>query len=258
MPSVGDGLEATFVDPPAASAPPLPEAPPPEPPAETFFEGASMLPEEPEAESEPEPDPEPDVAPIPLVDVSEPMVLEGPAYIAAENAAERSEREPPPPTPAVEPSEAAPEGEQVFDVSEDEPPTAPDAPFVQGPLEGAPEPESNASAPGPADDVAISQSPVVDEIETPTMAELYASQGHFDRAVAVYRNLLARNPNETQYRDRIEELKMLANAAALPETAVPRALSPEAVGDGLTDESRTKTIGVLSSWLEAIRKSREA
>ncbi len=257
-PGSGDGLEATFVDPPAASAPPLPEAPPPEPPTETFFEGASMLPKEPEAESEPEPDPEPDVAPIPLVDVSEPMVLEGSAYIAAENAAERSEREPPPPTPAVEPSEAAPEGEQVFDVSEDEPPTAPDAPFVQGPLEGAPEPESNASAPGPADDVAISQSPVVDEIETPTMAELYASQGHFDRAVAVYRNLLARNPNETQYRDRIEELKMLANAAALPETAVPRALSPEAVGDGLTDESRTKTIGVLSSWLEAIRKSREA
>jgi thioredoxin-like negative regulator of GroEL len=98
----------------------------------------------------------------------------------------------------------------------------------------------------------------VDEIETATMAELYASQGHFDRAVAVYRNLLARNPNETQYRDRIEELEMLANAAALPETAVPRALSLEAVGDGLTDESRTKTIGVLSSWLEAIRKSREA
>jgi len=216
-----------------------------------------MLPEEPESESEPEPEPEPDLAPIPLVDVSEPMVLEGPAYIAAENAAERSERETPL-TPAVESSEAGPEGEQVFEVARDDPPSAPEPAFVEGPLVAAPEPESKASVPGPADDVAIPQSPVADEIETPTMAELYASQGHFDRAVAVYRNLLARNPNETQYRERIEELEMLANAAALPQTPVPSAPSPEAAGDGLTDESRTKTIGVLSDWLDAIRGSREA
>ena len=248
-PASGDGLEATFVNPPAASAPPDPEPPAPELPAETFSEGGPMLPEE--------PDPEPDLAPIPLVDVSEPMVLEGPAYIAAENAAERSERETPL-TPAVESSEAGPEGEQVFEVARDEPPSAPEPAFVEGPLEAAPEPESKASVPGPADDVAIPQSPVADEIETPTMAELYASQGHFDRAVAVYRNLLARNPNETQYRERIEELEMLANAEALPKTPVPSAPSPEAVRDGLTDESRTKMIGVLSDWLDAIRKSREA
>ena len=88
-----DTLEPTFVDPPAASVLPLPEAPPPEPPVETFFEGESVAPEEPEPESEPEPEGEPDLAPIPLVDVTEPMVLEGPAYSAADNATEHSESE---------------------------------------------------------------------------------------------------------------------------------------------------------------------
>ncbi len=276
--SMEDTLEPTFVDPPAASVLPLPEAPPLEPPAETFFEGESVAPEEPEPESEPEPEGEPDLAPIPLVDVTEPMVLEGPAYTTADNAAERSESETVS-SPAVEPSEAAPEGEQVFEIAGDEPPStpapalpsieeppsAPDPAFVQGPLVAAPEPPSAplepAPAAGPEDEVATPPSPVLpvlDEIETPTMAELYASQGHFDRAVAVYRNLLVRSPNETQYRERIEELEMLANAAALPKAPVPPAESREAGGDGLSTESRKKTIGVLSDWLDAIRRSREA
>ena len=248
-----DALETTFVEPPAASASPqLPEAPSLEPPAETLFEGESMVPEE------PEPEPEPDLAPIPLVDVSEPMILEGPAYTAAENAAERSESEPTS-TRAVEPSEAAPGGEQVFEIDEheppltpapsiEEPPSIPEPAFVEGPLGEAPVPLEPAPA-------AV---PVMDEIETPTMAELYATQGHFDRAVAVYRNLLVRSPDEAQYRERIEELEMLATAAALPKVPVAPARSPALGEDGLSDESREKVIGALSGWLDAIRRSREA
>ena len=161
--------------------------------------------------------------------------------------------------------EAAPEGEKVFEIAGvepaytpapapapiEEPPSAPDPAFVQGPLVAAPEPPSAPVEPAPAaepeDEVATPSPvpPVLDEIETPTMAELYASQGYFDRAVAVYRNLLVRSPNETQYRERIEELEMLANAAALPKAPVPPAESREPGGDGLSTESRKKTIGGL-------------
>ena len=55
------------------------------------------MPEETEAE------PEPDLTPIPLVDVDEPMVLEGPAYSAAKNTAERTESQTGT-APTVEPS----------------------------------------------------------------------------------------------------------------------------------------------------------
>jgi hypothetical protein len=88
------------------------------------------------------------------------------------------------------------------------------------------------------------------------MAELYASQGHFDKAVLVYRNLLTRDPNETQYLERIEELEMLANATADSVTAAPAATS-EARGDGLTESGRQQTIEMLEQWLDGIRRSRE-
>ena len=228
---------------------------------ETFFDGEPAVPEETEAE----PEPELDLAPIPLVDVDEPMVLEGPAYSAAVDAAERTESLTST-TPTVEPSEAVPEGEQVFALAEDEPPPTP-VPALPTIEEPPPAPLEASPAAGPADDVAtppspeppvVPEVPEVDEIETPTMAELYASQGHFDRAVAVYKNLLVRSPNETQYRERIEELEMLASAAALPKAPAARDLSREAGEDGLSPETRKRTIGVLSEWLDAIRKSREA
>lgn len=114
-------------------------------------------------------------------------------------------------------------------------------------------PSEHAAAATPS---STSSSASGDEIETPTMAELYASQGHFDKAVLVYRNLLTRDPNETQYLERIEELEMLANAAADSATAAPAATS-EARGDGLTESGRRQTIEVLEQWLDGIRRSRE-
>ena len=104
---------------------------------------------------------------------------------------------------------------------------------------------------------AAEPTPTSDAIETPTMAELYASQGHFDKAVLVYRNLLTRDPNETQYLERIEELEMLASASADSATLVPAAFS-EARGDGLSESGRQQTIDVLEQWLDGIRRSREA
>ena len=82
------------------------------------------------------------------------------------------------------------------------------------------------------------------------MAEIYASQGHFDQALAVYRRIVERQPNETQYRDRIEELLMLAR-----EASAPRAPSMRTGDSYETDE---RTVQVLEDWLEAIRKTRGA
>jgi hypothetical protein len=82
------------------------------------------------------------------------------------------------------------------------------------------------------------------------MAEIYASQGHFDQALAVYRRIIERQPTETRYRDRIEELLMLARAAATPKA------SPGRAGDSY--EADERTLRVLEDWLETIRKSREA
>ncbi len=318
VPPEEEALDSTFADPAGASGLPSLEAPVPERPAETFFEG-ELPPVAPEDRA-PEPEPEPELAPIPLVDVTEPMVLEGPAYAAADTALERPESETVS-TPAPEPLEATPDGEEVFELAGDEPESPPPeparvqepflaapeppspplepapamdadelgaplpqepflaapeppspplepapamgsadelgAPLPQEPFLAAPEPPSPPLEPGPAvgsaDEVGTPL-PIMDEIETPTMAELYASQGHFDRAVAVYRNLLVRSPNETPYRERIEELEMLASAAALPKARAPHSESR----DGLSAEARQNTIEILDEWLDAIRRSREA
>ena len=43
--------------------------------------------------------------------------------------------------------------------------------------------------------------------DTPTMAELYAQQGHLDRAVGIYRKLVAQRPDDAQARQRLAELE---------------------------------------------------
>jgi predicted regulator of Ras-like GTPase activity (Roadblock/LC7/MglB family) len=43
--------------------------------------------------------------------------------------------------------------------------------------------------------------------KTPTMAELYFKQGHVDQAVAIYRELVAERPDDTQLAQRLRELQ---------------------------------------------------
>lgn len=44
-------------------------------------------------------------------------------------------------------------------------------------------------------------------IVTPTLGEIYAAQGHFDKAIRVYEMLMSKNPDNETYRQRIEELR---------------------------------------------------
>jgi tetratricopeptide (TPR) repeat protein len=92
------------------------------------------------------------------------------------------------------------------------------------------------------------------------MAEIYANQGHFDQALAVYRKIIERHPNDAQYKDRVEELLMLSRAARSPSPspAMPSTSSTPSKRPEDSYEADELTIRVLEDWLDAIRKSREA
>ncbi|MGM0574296.1 MAG: tetratricopeptide repeat protein [Myxococcota bacterium] len=44
-------------------------------------------------------------------------------------------------------------------------------------------------------------------IRTPTLAEIYARQGHLERACAIYEALLAERPDDASLRDRLADLR---------------------------------------------------
>jgi tetratricopeptide (TPR) repeat protein len=230
--------------PPAPSLVPTPPRPPepPRPPAEAALPGP--VPAPPEVES---PSRLIDLPPIPLVEVDEPMVLETRDYIPPPKASPPASVAPPAAraTPSPAPAFTEIEPEALFEptIVEHVPvaPPAPVAPPPPPPMPPAPAPVEVRTAPAP-----------VAEIETPTMAEIYAGQGHFDQALSVYRKIIERQPNETQYRERVEQLLQLSRAARAPAAA---ASTPPRRGED-SYEGDERTIRVLEDWLEAIRKSR--
>lgn len=77
-------------------------------------------------------------------------------------------------------------------------------------------------------------------IETSTLAGLYASQGLFDRAVAVYEQMLSRNPDDAdlsaalaQMRRRAEEAEPREAPPAPKETEAADPAVPESIGEQL-------------------------
>jgi len=61
------------------------------------------------------------------------------------------------------------------------------------------------------------------DISTETMAKLYADQGHWDRAVKIYRHLLQSEPQRQDLIDNLEHArqKMEEQADSKPEDLVP-------------------------------------
>ena len=45
------------------------------------------------------------------------------------------------------------------------------------------------------------------EFETETMAQIYADQGHFDKAAAIYRRLLIQTPERNDLRSRLQAIE---------------------------------------------------
>lgn len=84
-------------------------------------------------------------------------------------------------------------------------------------------------------------------VKTATLAELYASQGHFGEALQIYRELQVSQPNDPKTSRRVKELERLLQSSA--------ELDPAELDSGLENEAMEATIRKLEGWLAAIRKS---
>jgi len=61
---------------------------------------------------------------------------------------------------------------------------------------------------------------------TETMAELYLQQGFYDEALSIYRQLLARNPNDATLSERVRALEEGTTSAVVDVDAVPSSPAP--------------------------------
>ena len=104
-------------------------------------------------------------------------------------------------------------------------------------LPGGPENEPSP-APSPTEPVSPAPSPSAADLDTVTLAALYARQGLFDQAIAVYERMLARDPGNTRLAVALDETRRRAREAAAPRTgaAVTRAtpaVDPAGAGAGI-------------------------
>jgi tetratricopeptide (TPR) repeat protein len=118
-------------------------------------------------------------------------------------------------------------------------------------IESPPSMDSVASVPPPAATPAVPETPESPGTPTTTLAELYASQGHLDQALGVYRDILAREPDNDKVRQRVEELTMLVHAQTEAGPGTP-SRGTIAGSDG---RALDETIRMLEGWLAAIRKA---
>jgi hypothetical protein len=95
------------------------------------------------------------------------------------------------------------------------------------------------------------------ELASPTLAELYFGQGHIQRAVEIYRQIVEREPSNERFRARLTELLAMERHLAAAE----RAVAPPALRSGtasLPSEARRealwRTIRQLEGMLSAVRK----
>ncbi|HET7291171.1 MAG TPA: tetratricopeptide repeat protein [Vicinamibacteria bacterium] len=206
-------------------------APRPAPPSQA---PASPPPAEPEPVAaapvaEPIPVVEAEPRPIPLVAAEESFELEA-AYeapttrIGIEQPAVESSPAPSVAAPQPEP-EAAPaavdEAEQEFVDFEAEAREQPAPIEVVSRVPLAPEPAAPAPpAPAAAAPPAAAPAAAPVELASPTLGELYFSQGHAGKAIEVYRQVVEREPANERARARLTELEAierhLAGAASVP------------------------------------------
>lgn len=95
-----------------------------------------------------------------------------------------------------------------------------------------------------------------DPLKTGTLAELYVSQGFVDKALAIYRDILADEPDNATVATRIAELEPRQSAGAVVMSAdeLPEAVAVLPV-QGTADDRAV--LPVLEGWLNNIRRIRE-
>ena len=194
---------------------------------------------------------------------------------------------PPPAAPAADDAAAAPRetavidlgGAQLKKISKTEGPLGGPDTSAEPVLPEVPEvPEMNAAVP-PVTTPSAEETPLGSDalgdaneednsgrpgLATTTLAELYVSQGHLDRAVNVYRELVASNPDNLEFQSRLEELELLVAASKEPERWSARSSGSSSGSGGATATAPSTDPNVrfledavreLEGWLAAMGRS---
>ncbi|HTY07815.1 MAG TPA: tetratricopeptide repeat protein, partial [Candidatus Edwardsbacteria bacterium] len=127
------------------------------------------------------------------------------------------------PAMATEPvkaeAQAAGPAEQAIAIESAAPLMAePAAPVIEQTEQSA----SAAAAPQSEPALAAPAEPAAEGEATPTLAEIYAQQGHFEKAIDIYQQLIAANPGNETYKARMDELL----AKAYPDEMSPGGAAP--------------------------------
>ena len=118
-------------------------------------------------------------------------------------------------------------------------------------LEGAEGFEVAEAPEAPAEPAALlSRNPLT----TATLAELYVSQGFLERAIVIYQELLAVDPENHAYRLRLAELRTVQERQKV-ESSSPHPVAPTAQAE--TAVPKSSVDAELYRWLENIRRRRD-
>jgi hypothetical protein len=94
-------------------------------------------------------------------------------------------------------------------------------------------------------------------IYTETLARLYATQGLYEQALTIYRQLLQRQPGNQAFLRQIAALEQRMAEAAAPRTASGRP-RPASRGCPLRGQASARQVIVhLERWLEQLRRRRQ-
>ena len=107
-------------------------------------------------------------------------------------------------------------------------------------------PEEEAAITRPEPDVEEIPGPV-EEIATPTLAELYVDQKLIQEAIATYEKIVVQHPEDEHSRQRLEELKVML--------IEDEALELGDRGVEIIREKKEKMITILEGWLANIKES---
>ncbi len=93
------------------------------------------------------------------------------------------------------------------------------------------------------------------DLNTTTLGDLYAEQGHYDKAIEIYEQLLQEKPGDSELLSKLTEYQEKAKASyeieGVEETFVPK----EEMASGQVP--RTEVIQCLETWLDRIRAEKE-
>jgi len=137
------------------------------------------------------------------------------------------------------------------------PPLPPEPPpsRLPEPKRAAPGVAAAPAAPGPLPPAELAVPPPAADLSSSTLAELYFNQGHTERALDVYRQILQREPGNERVRARISELEALDRHLRAEEARGPQP-EPGAPVDPAAARRQAieRTIARLEAMLAAVKK----